>query len=124
MSFTNKGYDALKFIALILLPALGALYAGVAGIWNLPNVDKVNGTVLAVDAFLGVILHLSSNPAKAPTDGTLTVVTNPDGSAATGTIEFTTHPAALIEKPAANIRVVRTPSTTVGAPQPGPTPGL
>jgi len=29
----NKIYDVLKFIALILLPAFGSMYFGIAAIW-------------------------------------------------------------------------------------------
>lgn len=57
---TNKVYNVLKFIALVLLPALGTLYFAVAGIWGLPAADEVVKTIVAVDTFLGVVLHLSS----------------------------------------------------------------
>ena len=73
---TNRSYDALKFIALILLPALGALYFGLAGIWHLPNPDEVVGTVTVVDTFLGVILGLSSKAygnSDAKYDGSIDV---------------------------------------------------
>ena len=36
MKMSNKMYDALKWIAMILLPAIGALYFTLAGIWGLP----------------------------------------------------------------------------------------
>ena len=32
--FSNKIYDALKWIALYLLPALGTLYFALSGIWD------------------------------------------------------------------------------------------
>ena len=57
---SDKLYDVLKWIAQILLPALGALYFALAGIWNLPYGEEVIGTITAVDAFLGVILGISS----------------------------------------------------------------
>lgn len=56
---TGKTYDYLKFLAQILLPALGTLYFGLAGIWGLPNADEVVGTIVVVDTFLGVVLGLS-----------------------------------------------------------------
>ena len=34
MKLNNKVYDVLKWIALILLPALGTLYFALAGIWG------------------------------------------------------------------------------------------
>lgn len=57
---SNKVYDVLKWIAQILLPALGALYFALAGIWDLPYGEEIVGTITAVDAFLGVILGISS----------------------------------------------------------------
>lgn len=57
---SNKVYDALKWIAQILLPAIGALYFALANIWGLPYGEEIVGTITAVDAFLGVILGISS----------------------------------------------------------------
>lgn len=56
----NKVYDILKWIAQILLPALGTFYFAIATIWNLPAPDAVVGTITAVDAFLGAILGIST----------------------------------------------------------------
>lgn len=56
----NKIYDTLKWIAQILLPALGAFYFAIAGIWDFPYGEEIVGTITAVDAFLGVILGISS----------------------------------------------------------------
>ena len=58
---SNNTYDVLKYIAQVVLPALGTLYFALAGIWNLPYGDQVVGTITAIDAFLGVILKISSN---------------------------------------------------------------
>lgn len=57
---SNKVYDALKWIAQILLPALGTLYFALAGIWDFPYAEAVVGTITAVDTFLGVILGIST----------------------------------------------------------------
>lgn len=56
----NKLYDALKFIAQLVLPAAGTLYFSLAGIWGLPNAGEVVGTITAVDTFLGVLLGIST----------------------------------------------------------------
>lgn len=60
MKLSNKTYDILKWIAQILLPASGALYFGLASIWNLPYAEEVVGTITVVDAFLGALLGISS----------------------------------------------------------------
>lgn len=58
---SNRLYDAIKFIAQIFLPALGALYFALAGIWGFPAVEEVMGSILAVDTFLGALLKVSAN---------------------------------------------------------------
>lgn len=57
---TNKTYDVLKWIAQIALPALGTLYAALAGIWGFPYGEQIVGTILAVDTFLGAVLQIST----------------------------------------------------------------
>ena len=57
---SNKTYDVLKWIAQILLPALGTLYFALASIWGLPYGEQIVGTITAVDAFLGAILGIST----------------------------------------------------------------
>lgn len=61
MKMSNRCYDVLKYIAQIVLPALGTLYFALAKIWNFPYGAEVVGTISAVDAFLGALLKLSSD---------------------------------------------------------------
>ena len=56
----NKTYDILKYIAQIVLPALGTLYFALSQIWKLPYGEQIVGTITAIDAFLGAILKISS----------------------------------------------------------------
>lgn len=60
MKFSNKVYDVLKWIAQILLPALGTLYFALSKVWNLPYSEQVVGTISAIDVFLGTILQIST----------------------------------------------------------------
>ena len=60
MKMSNKVYDILKFIAQILLPALGTLYFALAKIWGFPYAAEIVGTISAVDAFLGALLGIST----------------------------------------------------------------
>lgn len=57
---SNKMYDWLKWIAMILLPAIGTLYFALASIWGFPYAEQIVGTITAVDTFLGVVLGISS----------------------------------------------------------------
>ena len=65
---SNKTYDILKYIAQIVLPALGGLYFALAKIWGFPYGTEIVGTISAVDAFLGALLKLSSDKYYKETD--------------------------------------------------------
>ena len=58
---SNKTYDILKYIAQIVLPALGGLYFALAKIWGFPYGTEIVGTISAVDAFLGALLKISTD---------------------------------------------------------------
>lgn len=60
MKLSNKVYDMLKWIAQVVLPAVGTLYAALSGIWGFPYGEEIVGTILAVDTFLGVVLGIST----------------------------------------------------------------
>ena len=68
---SNKVYDILKYIAQIVLPALGTLYFALAKIWGFPYGAEIVGTISAVDAFLGALLKISTdkyNQQQQPPD--------------------------------------------------------
>ncbi len=58
---TNKTYDILKYIAQIVLPAIGTLYFALASIWGFPYGEQIVGTITAIDTFLGTLLMISNN---------------------------------------------------------------
>ena len=58
---SNRTYDILKYIALIVLPAVGTLYAALSQIWGFPYGEQIVATIVAIDAFLGAILKISSD---------------------------------------------------------------
>ena len=60
INVSNKLYDTLKWIAQIVLPAIGTLYFALASIWGLPYGEQIVGTITAIDAFLGAILGIST----------------------------------------------------------------
>lgn len=61
MILNNKTYDILKWIALVVLPALGTFYFGLAAIWGFPYGEQVVGTITVIDTFMGAILGISSS---------------------------------------------------------------
>lgn len=60
MKMSNKTYDLLKWIAQILLPALGTLIFALSKIWGFNYATEIVGTISAIDVFLGALLGISS----------------------------------------------------------------
>ncbi len=60
MKLPNKIYDALKWIALIFLPATAVLYGALAPVWGWAYPDEIVYTITAVDTFLGALLGISN----------------------------------------------------------------
>ena len=60
MKLNDKAYDVLKWIAQILLPALGTLYFALSKIWCFPYATEIVGSITAIDAFLGALLGIST----------------------------------------------------------------
>jgi hypothetical protein len=116
VGFSNKVYNVLKFIALVLLPAAGSLYFALSGIWNLPDVTQVVGTISVVDTFLGGVLGLSSRSYSAPVDGHVTVDdSDPD---LLGMNVQLKNPQEVAGKSSVHLKVVQGPLPA--SPIPGP----
>lgn len=64
MKMSNKVYDVLKWIALIAMPAITALYCTLSGIWGWGYGEQVVGTMSAIEIFLGAILQISNSNYK------------------------------------------------------------
>ena len=56
----SKLYDVLKWIAIVVLPALATLTKVVCTVWNIPYGDQIATTITAVGTFLGAILMVST----------------------------------------------------------------
>ena len=64
MKMSNKVYDVLKWIAMVVLPAIGTLYFALAGIWGFPYGEQVVGTLVAIETCIGTILQISNSKYK------------------------------------------------------------
>lgn len=96
--FSSAAYDKLKFIAQIVLPAVGTLYFSLSDLWNLPYALQVVGTITAVDLFLGTILGFSTSQyykQGANFDGDVNYISEEDGGRVR--FEFDKDPAEVIE---------------------------
>ena len=60
MKLSNQTYDILKWIAMVVLPAVATLYFALAGIWGFPYGEEIVGSITAIDTFIGVILGISN----------------------------------------------------------------
>ena len=60
MKMPNKLYDALKWIAIIALPASATLYSVLAGTWGLPYGEEIVQTINGVATFLGILIGVST----------------------------------------------------------------
>ena len=65
---SNNTYDILKEIAGVWLPALATLVVAVFSLWGLPYSEPISGTIMAIDAFMGAVLKVSSKNYNAGDD--------------------------------------------------------
>ena len=60
MRIPNVIYDWLKWIVMIVLPALSTAYVGLAAIWHWPMADEVAKTCSVICVMLGALLGIST----------------------------------------------------------------
>lgn len=82
-TINSKAYDFLRWIALVVLPALAALILTLGITLHWDGAEVIAGVVTALDTFLGAVLGKSSSNYRAQQHvGDLIVLQNPDGSPA------------------------------------------
>lgn len=60
MIIPDKIYDLLKWLTMIVLPALATAYVGLASIWGWPYADEVAKTTAVICTLLGALLGIST----------------------------------------------------------------
>lgn len=60
MKIPSKIYDVLKWVTMIVLPALATAYVGLSGIWGFPYASEVAKTTTIICTLLGSILGIST----------------------------------------------------------------
>lgn len=61
MKMSDKTYNILKWVAQILIPAVGTFIFAISGIWGLPYAEEIVGTLMAIDTFVGALLGISTS---------------------------------------------------------------
>ena len=87
---TDKTYDILKRIALIVIPALATFVNAVGIVWGIPYTNEATATITALGVFLGAALGVSSKNYEPDTHGNLVVTKRNDVYA-----DFTAEPSDL-----------------------------
>ena len=60
MSLPDKVYDILKWVTMIVIPALATAYVGLASVWGWPYPDEIAKTAAVVCTLLGSLLGIST----------------------------------------------------------------
>ena len=60
MIIPSKVYDCLKWVCMIVLPAIATLWFTLGKVWGFPYLGEIEATIVAIDTFLGAILGVST----------------------------------------------------------------
>lgn len=60
MKLPDKVYDVLKWVVMIVIPALATAYVGFASIWGWPYADEIAKTATVLCTLLGALLGIST----------------------------------------------------------------
>lgn len=60
----DRAYDILKWLALIVLPALAVFVQAIFPVWGIPYGDAVATTLTAIAALIGVTIGVSEIKAR------------------------------------------------------------
>jgi hypothetical protein len=104
---SDKLYNSGKRLVQVVLPAISALYFGLANIWGLPSAEQVVGTIAVLTTFLGVVLGISSknyDASGAAFDGDMVVVKSENG-VKTFNLNLDDDPANLENKNSVRFKV-------------------
>ena len=61
MKLSNKAYDIIKWLALVLIPATATLWLTLGKVWAFPYLTEVGATIPAIGLFLAGIIGISTD---------------------------------------------------------------
>ncbi len=111
-TLSNKAYDALKFVALVLLPAAAVLYFALGNLWGWPKIEQTMGTITAIDTFLGILLGINNKvyrDTEPSTDGQIVVTDTGEGLILK--LQPNKNPSTMVNQEALVFKVVHVPPT-------------
>lgn len=68
MVLSDKTYNVLKWVGLIVLPAIATLVKAVFPVWDLPYADAIATTCTALGVFVGTLIGVSQANMKPELD--------------------------------------------------------
>lgn len=74
MKIPNKVYDVIKWVSLVVLPAISTLYWSLASIFGWPYAEQITGAVAAIQTLIGALLGVSAKNYEG--DGDLLIDTS------------------------------------------------
>lgn len=60
MKLSDKTYEILKWLVVIVMPAITTLYGALAPVWGFADADKVLTTMTAITTFMGALIGIST----------------------------------------------------------------
>jgi hypothetical protein len=69
MKLASNVYDILKWVVMIVIPALTTAYVGLSAIWGFPYAEEIAKTSAVICTLLGALLGISTaqyNKDKPP----------------------------------------------------------
>jgi hypothetical protein len=71
MKLPDSVYNIMKWITMIVLPALATAYVGLSAIWGWPYADEVAKTTAVICTLLGALLGISTAQYNKDASGTI-----------------------------------------------------
>ena len=71
MILPDRIYDLMKWLTLVVIPALTTAYVGLSGVWGWPYAEEVAKTSAVICTLLGALLGISTaqyNKQEPPND--------------------------------------------------------
>ena len=60
MILPDRIYDLMKWLTLVVIPALTTAYVGLSGVWGWPYAEEVAKTSAVICTLLGALLSIST----------------------------------------------------------------